>query len=309
MTIRSIIDSLLPTLKSCATYSLEIQRRIQAAPEQKRGNLFAQALSDADGSIQTAVEIELLARYPRLHFFGEEKTANTKYLAGTWFPEIVDSSKEIALEGEIDCAELIERGELLAVLDPIDGTRYYLDNLDYQIVFSLTTRRGILASLVLMPRQNAIFYAEAGKGLYQGTFSDSLADFSRIQLPKGNGVVVASIFVRLSGLPASEVEKVYHLDLDYDGKLPVPNMFSLLLGQLSAAVVPQANLHDNYALAFMAIEGGGYAVKLDGVGGLPMPEELGGAVGPIGLIIASDIRFVKLLTDKIEVLPLPQLDA
>jgi hypothetical protein len=282
---------------------LEIQKRIQAAPEQKGGNLFAQALSDADGSIQTSVEIELLARYPRLRFWGEEKTANTKYLAGTWFPEIADSSLDEALHGEVDGAALIENGELLAVLDPIDGTRYYLDNLDYQIVFSLTTRRGILASIVLMPRQNAIFYAEAGKGLYRGTFNDELADFSRIGLPKGNGVVVASIFIRLSDLVAREVEKVYHLDLDYDGKLPVPNMFSLLLGELSAAVVPEANLHDNYALAFMAIEGGGSVGRLDGDTTFPVPEALGKADGRTGLIIASDMRFVTLLTDKIEVLP------
>lgn len=306
MTIRTIIDSLLPTLKSCATYSLEIQRRIQAAPEQKEGNLFAQALSDADASIQNAVEIELLARYPRLRFFGEEKTPNTKYLAGTWFPETADLSLDTALAGEADYAALIESGELLAVLDPIDGTRYYLDNLDYQIVFSLTTRKGILASIVLMPRQNAIFYAESGKGLFRGTFSDSLANFSQIELPKGNGVVVASIFVRLSELTAPDVQKVYHLDLDYDGKQAVPNMFSLLLGELSAAVVPQANLHDNYALAFMALEGGGCAFQLDGAGSLPLPEALG-KTDPIGLIIASDVRFVKLLTDKIEVLP--QLDA
>lgn len=301
MTAQSMIEALLPTLKSCATYSLEIQKRIQAAPKQKEGNPFAQALSDADASIQTAVEIELLARYPGLHFFGEEETANTKYLAGTYFPEVALCSEDIDPEREIDFEELLASGELLALLDPIDGTRYYLDNLDYQVIFSLTTREGMLASIVLMPRHNAIFYAEAGKGLYRGTFSDSLADFSRVQLSLGNGVVVASIFVRLAEVQAPEVTKVYHLDLDYDGRLAVPNMFSLLLGEVSATVVSEANLHDNYALAFMVSEGGGCAYQLDGVGSLPVPESLRKTKGGTGLIIASDVRFVELLTDNIEV--------
>lgn len=116
-----ILEYLLPHLITASRYSRRIQPQIASQPSKEADNIFAAALSDADLSIQSFIEVALLAKYPSLRFYGEEHAAsmNTKYLHG------------IEFGGE---------DELLALLDPIDGTRLYLDQRDdYMILFGLMT--------------------------------------------------------------------------------------------------------------------------------------------------------------------------
>lgn len=66
-----IIKTLLPTLKLAGQYACNIQSQIQTQPDKDYGeNFYATALTDADLTIQTAIELALLAKFPELKFFG-----------------------------------------------------------------------------------------------------------------------------------------------------------------------------------------------------------------------------------------------
>ena len=83
LTAINIIQTLLTTIKLAGDYACNIQPHIQVQPEKSEygDNFYATALSDADLTIQTTIELVILAHFPQLHFFGEEyeKSYNTKY--------------------------------------------------------------------------------------------------------------------------------------------------------------------------------------------------------------------------------------
>ena len=67
--------TLLPYLRTAGAYARQIQRQIQAQPDKdgKGDNFFASALSDADLSIQTMMEVVLLGLFPQVAvLWGEE---------------------------------------------------------------------------------------------------------------------------------------------------------------------------------------------------------------------------------------------
>ena len=101
-----IIETLLPTIKLAGRYACNIQSQIRTQPEKSEygENFYATALSDADLTVQTTIELAMLAHFPDIAFFGEEyeKSYNTKYFSSTTFPD---------------------EDELFVTLDPIDGTR------------------------------------------------------------------------------------------------------------------------------------------------------------------------------------------
>ncbi|MEM1239921.1 MAG: inositol monophosphatase family protein, partial [Cyanobacteria bacterium P01_H01_bin.26] len=107
-TPREILAALLPNLKVAAGYAQKIQASIVAQPDKfESDNFFATALTDADLSIQTFMEVTLLSLFPDIRFYGEEfeQTYNTKYFRSIEF-------------GPQD--------DYLVTLDPIDGTRFYM---------------------------------------------------------------------------------------------------------------------------------------------------------------------------------------
>jgi myo-inositol-1(or 4)-monophosphatase len=115
---RQILETLLPHLRVAAAYARQIQSRIAARPSKPAESIFGAALSDADLSIQTLVEVALLGSFPHLRFHGEEydQSYNTKYFRS------------------IDLGE----DTYLVTLDPIDGTQFYLDgHSNYQIILSI----------------------------------------------------------------------------------------------------------------------------------------------------------------------------
>ena len=135
-----ILDCLYPVLRLAADYAVAIQSRIATLPEKSEygDNFYATALTDADLTIQTTIELALLARFPEVRFFGEEyqTSYNTKYFRG------------------IDLAE----GELLVTLDPIDGTRAYLDKLDtFAIILTIIKGDHYEAVLIIKPKQKYYF--------------------------------------------------------------------------------------------------------------------------------------------------------
>ena len=153
--VEQLLQTLLPTLLDAARFALRLQPVIIALDDKiEASNIFSTALSDADITVQSAVEVAMLARFPEVPFFGEEhaRSTNTKYLIGTSF---------------------VNSCEYLVTLDPIDGTRFYLDGQAlYQIVLTVVSRDRIEGAVAVFPAYGDYVYAVRGKGAFRGTFDD-----------------------------------------------------------------------------------------------------------------------------------------
>ena len=141
-TVQQLFDYYLSYMPLAGAYALEIQSRIEKHPDkQGMDNPFGAALTDADLSLQNFFEVITLARFPGVAFFGEEEeqSLNMKY-----FPEGV---------------------ELKVLLDPIDGTRYYADNLpSFNIIVSIVSQKGFEAAIVYIPGKERCYAARSGEG-------------------------------------------------------------------------------------------------------------------------------------------------
>ncbi|WP_281062893.1 inositol monophosphatase family protein, partial [Limnoraphis robusta] len=143
-TPRQILETLLPYLRVAAGYARQLQPLIRALPAKDGDNFFAEALTDADLSIQTLVEVALLGTFPNIRFYGEEHelSGNTKYFRSI---------------------ELGEKGDYLVTLDPIDGTKFYLDgHNNYQIILTVLNSDEFEAVLAISPTLNTYYYALRG---------------------------------------------------------------------------------------------------------------------------------------------------
>ncbi len=247
-TPQQILQTLLPHLKVAAAYTQEIQSRIVAQPEkeEERYNIFASALTDADLSVQTFVEVVMLGAFPTVRFYGEEydKSYNNKYFRSI---------------------ELGPQDDYLVTLDPIDGTRFYLDgHRNYQIMLNVLNADGFEASLVIRPAYGCYFYALRGQGLFRGSLEDAFEDCQplKIESPEKQiylGGGAAQLKTQLEG-------KYHAIDahVDYSAEIQMPSTASFLMGELSGAVLMRAQFIDGAAFAFMAQESGAVVTQLDG---------------------------------------------
>lgn len=243
---REIVEFTLPLLKIAARYTARIQPAISSHPEKESAdNPFAAALSDADLSVQTFIEVALLSRFPGLRFHGEEYALshNTKYFPG------------IDLGGA---------GELLALLDPVDGTRLYVDQQQgYQTLFSLITPESYEAVIALTPRRNSFMYTLRDVGTFIGSFDDDLDSCKRVVLSSDS----RSIFLGLNAtVPREQFPEYTFFDVlnDYSSDLEMDNMTAILDGKFAAIVLQSGQLIDNVALLFMAQEAGAIVSTFDG---------------------------------------------
>ena len=115
--VHELLSMYLSQMPVAGDYALQVQATVEKQPE-KAGmdNPFGAALTDADLSLQNFFEVLTLAHFPTVSFYGEEEShsLNMKYFS----------------EGE----------PLKVLLDPIDGTRYYADNLDsFNIMISVVS--------------------------------------------------------------------------------------------------------------------------------------------------------------------------
>ena len=250
-TPKAILSTLLPALKVAAAYAQQIQQRIASHPDKFEGDhLFANALTDADLSVQTFVEVTLLAQFPNVRFYGEEyeKSYNTKYFRAI---------------------DLGPPGDYLVTLDPIDGTRYYMDgHSNYLIILTVLNADGFEGALALMPGRDRYYYSLRG----EGTFSGSMADgFDECQLLKienpENKVVLGWALSPLAGLVRSRYP-VIDLKTEYSTEVAVPPINGLLTGEVSGVILASAQFIDTAALSFMAQEMG---YCLTTYSGEPMP--------------------------------------
>ncbi|MBD1851749.1 inositol monophosphatase family protein [Leptolyngbya sp. FACHB-711] len=244
-TPRSILATLLPHLRVAAAYARQIQSQIVAHPKKDSDNFLAAALSDADLSIQTLIEVAILSTFPNIRFYGEEheRSYNTRYFRA------------------IDLGEM---GDYLVTLDPIDGTRFYLDgHQNYQIILSILNADEYEAVIAVTPAQNIYHYAVRGKGCWKGNLETDLDNCDRLMLGDADravffGIAMGAIAPHLEGYRAIDVTQ------DYSKDAQIPLINGLLTGELSGAITRAGNWIDGAALAFLVQEAGGIVTTLEG---------------------------------------------
>ncbi|MEO0928373.1 MAG: inositol monophosphatase family protein [Cyanobacteria bacterium J06643_13] len=243
---REILEVLLPHLRVAAGYAQQIQARIASLPAKSAGdNILSAALTDADLSIQTLVEVALLGTYPNLAFYGEEyaQSRNTKYFAST----------ELSSDN------------YLITLDPIDGTKYYLDGFDnYQIILGILNANSYEAAIAVSPAQNCYYYAIQNQGLYWGNLKQDLADCQPLKIVNPRPAILLGW--GMAHLKPALQDKYQVIDIEncYSSTIKFPNYNGIFSGDLIGWVTKRGKFIDSAALAFMAQENGCLVTGLDG---------------------------------------------
>lgn len=245
---KEILAELLPSLKIAGAYASQIQQRIASLPDKYEGDhLFANALTDADLSVQTFVEVTLLAKFPTMRFYGEEyeKSYNTKYFRAI---------------------DLGPQGDYLITLDPIDGTRYYMDgHPNYLIILTVLNADGFEGAIALSPASDRYYYSLRGQGTFVGSMSDSLEDCKPLKIENpGERVLLGWALSPIADIVRSHGISVLDLKTEYSSETPVPPINGLLTGEISGVILASAQFIDTAALAWMAEEMGYFVTTYDG---------------------------------------------
>ncbi len=251
---QEILQTLLPHLRVAAGYARQIQAKITSLPAKDAGNnILSAALTDADLSIQTLVEVALLGTYPQLAFYGEEyeQSRNTKYFSAT----------------ELD------PNNYLITLDPIDGTKYYLDGFDnYQIILSILNVNSYEAVIAIAPGQNCYYFTIKNQGVYTGNLDQDLQQCLPLKIvnPKpaillGWGMAdLKPIFRTLF----ADKYQVIDIENCYSDAVQLPNYNGIFSGDLIGWITKRGKFIDSAALAFMAEQ---YGCIVTGLDGFPLP--------------------------------------
>lgn len=247
---REILQTLLPHLRVAAGYAQQIQTRIVSLPAKEAGNnILSAALTDADLSIQTMVEVALLGTYPDLAFYGEEyaQSRNTKYF---------------------DSTEL-RANNYLITLDPIDGTQYYLDGFDnYQIILSILNTDSYEAVIAISPGQDCYYYTIKNQGVYRGNLQQNLADCSPLKITTAPATILLGWGMAHLKPLLQDQYQVIDIENCYSAKVKLPNYNGIFSGDLGGWITQRGKFIDSAALAFMAQE---YGCIVTGLDGLPLP--------------------------------------
>jgi len=245
---RIILEILLPYLKAAASYARFLQPKIAALPEKEgKDNIFAAALTDADLAIQNFVEVALLAHFPNIRFHGEEyeSSPNTKYFRAI---------------------DLGEKDDYLVTLDPIDGTKFYMDgHSNYQIILSILNTDDYEAVIAISPSENVYFYALRGEGAFTGTLEMNLSECNPLKLSSTAQPTIL-LGTSMSSLTSTlnDKYKIINAVNDYSTSLQMPNLNAIFSGKLSGALKRFGQFIDGGALAFIAREAGCVVTTLSG---------------------------------------------
>ena len=248
---RKILGALLPHLRVAAGYARQVQAKIASLPAKDGGdNFLAAALTDADLSIQTSIEVALLGTFPDLRFYGEEyeQSRNTKYFRST---------------------ELGSQNDYLITLDPIDGTKFYLDGFDnYQIILSILNTDDFEAVIAISPAQNCYYYALRDEGVYQGSLNDDLDACTLLQITNPKPAILLGWGMAYLKPALDHKYQVIDLENCYSSEVKFPNYNGIFTGDLIGWVTKRGKFIDSAALAFMSREAGCIVTGFDG---LPLP--------------------------------------
>jgi fructose-1,6-bisphosphatase/inositol monophosphatase family enzyme len=252
---RLILETLLPHLKVAAAYAQQIQTQIIARPhKEEQESFFAAALSDADLSIQTLVEVALLGTFPNLRFYGEEydQSYNTKYFRAI---------------------DLGTKDDYLITLDPIDGTQFYLDgHSNYQIILSVLNCDEYEAVIAISPGENTYYYALRGQGAFQGTLEQKLDDCSPLRVAQTSPTILLGWGMDALAPKLNEHYKVLNFATSYSKEIQIPSINGILKGDLAGAVIRESKFLDGAALAFLAQKAGCIVTTFEGSPPPPLYE-------------------------------------
>ncbi len=239
---REILWYLLPFIATAGTYSRRVQDRVGSHAEKHGETAFHHALSDADLTVQSYLEVALLARFPEVSFFSEEQaqSLNVKY-----FPT------EAPLE---------------VLLDPIDGTRAYIDNREhYQIIVTVHDKEQIVGALCYMPRLDRCYIAVRGEGTRLLTCGEAAgAEPGQVlKLMQLAGPVLlfnSPALVKLLS-PRFDVRDLVSSYIEEPGK---HNSTDVLVGKAVATLHAPCQAIDGGAIAFIVEQAGGIVTDFDG---------------------------------------------
>ncbi|MGL5944122.1 MAG: inositol monophosphatase family protein [Waterburya sp.] len=245
---REILQTLLPHLRVAAGYARQLQTKIVSLPAKDTGeNILSAALTDADLSIQTLVEVALLGTFPQLSFYGEEyeKSRNTKYFVNT----------EFSLEDNY-----------LITLDPIDGTQYYLDGFDnYQIILSVLNRDSYEAVMAISPAQNCYYYTIKNQGVYKGDLDKDLDQCLSLKIINPQSTILLGWGMGYLKPILADKYQVIDIENCYSSAQQFPNYNGIFSGDLIGWITKRGKFIDSAALAFMAAEHGCIVTGFDGL--------------------------------------------
>jgi fructose-1,6-bisphosphatase/inositol monophosphatase family enzyme len=245
---RTILKTLLPHLKAAAGYARFLQPKIAALPDKDGGDsFFSAALTEADLAIQNFVEVALLGNFPDIRFYGEEykSSPNTKYFRAVNFGE---------------------KDDYLVTLDPIDGTKFYMDgHSNYQIILSILNTDDYEAVIAISPSEDTYFYALRGNGAFKGTLKMDLSECTPFKIDS-NPKPTILLGTSMNSLTTALQDKYTIINAadDYSSSIQMPNLNSIFTGGISGAVKRFGQFIDGAALAFIAKEAGCIVTSLDG---------------------------------------------
>ncbi|NJN46107.1 MAG: hypothetical protein HC808_06070 [Candidatus Competibacteraceae bacterium] len=219
----------LPLLVKAGDYALQIQNRIES--RNKAGeNAFSQALTDADLSVQNFIEIATLARFPEIAFYGEEEeqSLNAKYF--------------------------VREADYKLFLDPINGTRFYQDQLPlFDIIISLTYRGEYIAGICYVPGSETFFLGFKNDGAYTVSRQAVLqgAAYRPLQVPDGGGTLITLNCPQLKQALSGDFD-VLDAVQDYDPSRCKISAYSVFTGSIGGFLGYNCSYLDSGVIAFIA---------------------------------------------------------
>ena len=239
--ILEMVEFYLPLLVTAGDYARGIQPLVSGPPEKAGQNAWVQAITDADLSVQTFLEVASLARFPAAGFYGEEQeqSRNARY-----FP--------------LDAATRLW-------LDPINGTHLYKNQRKgWDIILSITRNDQLLAAISYMPVQERFNLAIRGFGAFTGN-RDSRQVSRMAPLATVPGSRVCVTYQAQDALKRLRRDwDAFDIVEDDDPQRDFDNLSDLFTGRLGAYASESADLLDWGAMAFIVTQAGGRASGLDG---------------------------------------------
>lgn len=244
-TVQDIVSYLLPFIAKAGDYSVRIQRNVGTHDAKDGATAFHHALSDADLTIQSYIEVALLAKFPEVSFFCEERaqSLNAKYF--------------------------VADGRLEVLLDPIDGTRSYIDGrAQYQIICVVHDETEIVGAVCFMPRRDMCYVATKGSGAYLLSHEDVREGRMGVKISTDRLAIDAPVL--MFNWPDLRERLDLHVDVrdlvdEYEkGEHEGFTSTDLIDGRAAGVIMSPCQAIDGGALAFIAQEMGAIVTDFEG---------------------------------------------
>ena len=238
--LRRLVDHYLPLLVTAGDYGRAIQPQVRG-PQAKAGeNAWAQAITDADLTIQNYFELATLALDPTLGFFGEEsaQSANSRYF---------DAQAETVIH-----------------LDPVNATFLYQHQRDgWDIILNISHAGELRTVISYMPASGIFYLAVDGQAMTGDRQTPRLEKMRPLTLPPSDRVCLTYQAPEVIAALAGRFQ-AFDLVLDDDPERGLDNLNELFTGKVAAFACRGGDMLDWGALAYVVESAGGRASRLDG---------------------------------------------